>query len=252
MKLLTSVFILLIWLTGCCLGSFLMVVGLRVPIHQSIVLPRSYCPNCHQTLHFFELLPVVSYLFQKGRCRNCHQPISILHLLTESLMGFMFLFIFYTYYLNPIEGLFLIGLASFSLVFTISDIYYQLLPNYLMSLFLLWVIAGQFFLHSQQFYTYLLCGLGFFIFFYLLYQFYPIGGGDVKLLGIIGLLLGYPLTLTAIMIACFSALLIHLPLVLSKKITSKHHIPFAPFIFFGTFSAYFLQEILSDWWLVLS
>lgn len=237
---------LLIWFTGCCLGSFLMVIGLRVPLHQSIVFPRSHCPNCHRSLRFFELIPIFSYLIQKGRCRNCQQVISIVHPIVEALTGFIFLYTFHAYLFLPAEGLFIIGVVSFSLIFIISDSYYQLLPDRLMILFFLWVFLGRLVIHPYPFSFYFFSGLGFFSFFYLLYQFSSttIGGGDVKLLGIIGLLLGYNMTMMAIMIACLSALLISFSLVFSKKISYKHPIPFAPFIFFGTFSVYFLQDVL--------
>jgi len=248
----TGILFLLIWFTGCCFGSFLMVIGLRVPVHQSIVFPRSHCPHCHSTLHFFELIPILSYLIQRGRCRNCQQHISISHPLAEALTGFIFLYIFYTYLFFPKEGLFIIGLVSFSLIFIISDLYYQLLPDRLMIFFFLWVFLGRLVIHPHPFNFYLFSGIGFFSFFYLLYQFSstPIGGGDVKLLGVIGMLLGYDLTLIAIMIACLSAFLVSFPLVISKKINYGHFIPFAPFIFFGSFSAYFLQDIFNTWFIM--
>lgn len=245
----TGIVFLLIWFTGCCFGSFLMVIGLRVPAHQSIVFPRSHCSDCHQTLRFFELIPIVSYLIQKGRCRNCQHRISIWHPLAEAMIGSLFLYAFSTYVFLPVKGLFFIGVVSFSLIFIISDLYYQLLPDRLMILFFLWVFLGRLAIHPYPFSFYFFSGVGFFSFFYLLYQFssIPIGGGDVKLFGIIGLLLGYHLTLVAIMIACLSALLINLPLMIRKKIAFKQPIPFAPFIFLGTFSTYFLQNILTDW-----
>lgn len=243
---------LLVWFTGCCFGSFLMVIGLRVPVHQSIVFPRSHCPTCHQTLRFFELIPILSYLVQKGRCRNCQQPISISHPLAEALTGFIFLYLFYTYLFFPKEGLFIIGLVSFGLIFIISDIYYQLLPDRVMIFFFLWVFLGRLVIHPYPFSFYFFSGMGFFSFFYLLYQFssIPIGGGDIKLFGIIGLLLGYNLTLIAIMIACFSALLVNFPLVVSKRITYKHPIPFAPFIFFGSFLTYIFQDTVTTWFML--
>lgn len=247
-----SILSLLIWFTGCCFGSFLMVIGLRVPVHQSIIFPRSHCPTCHQTLRFFELIPIFSYLVQKGRCRNCQQTISISHPLAEALTGFIFLYLFYTYLFFPKEGLFIIGLVSFGLIFIISDIYYQLLPDRVMIFFFLWVFLGRLVIHPYPFSFYFFSGMGFFSFFYLLYQFssIPIGGGDIKLFGIIGLLLGYNLTLIAIMIACLSALLVNFPLVVSKRITYKHPIPFAPFIFFGSFLTYFFQDTVTTWFML--
>lgn len=235
---------LLIWFTGCCLGSFLMVIGSRVPIHQSIVFPRSHCTNCHHTLHIFELIPILSYLIQKGVCRDCQQKISILYPLVEFFMGFVFLFIFSTYLYFPAEGLFITGIVAFSLIFIVSDIYYQLLPNNLMLPFFLWVFLGRLVIHPYPISFYIFSGLGFFSFFYLFYQLSstPIGGGDVKLLGIIGLLLGYHSSLVALLFASLSAILVCLPLMFSKRISYNHPIPFAPFIFLGTFIAYCLQD----------
>lgn len=233
---------LLIWFTGCCLGSFLMVIGTRVPIHQSIVYPRSHCTNCHHTLHIFELIPILSYLIQKGRCRDCQQKISILYPLTELFMGFIFLFVFSTYLSFPVEGVFITGIVAFGLIFIISDSYYQLLPNNLMSLFFLWVLLGRLIIHPYPISFYVFSGLGFFSFFYLVYHFSstPVGGGDVKLFGIIALLLGYHSSLVALLFASVSAILVYLPLILSKKVSCEHPIPFAPFIFLGTFIAYCL------------
>lgn len=233
---------LLIWFTGCCLGSFLMVIGSRVPIHQSIVFPRSHCTYCHHTLHVFELIPVLSFLMQKGRCHDCHQKISILYPLIELLMGFIFLFIFSTYLFFPAEGLFITGVVAFSIIFIVSDIYYQLLPNNLMLLFFLWVFLGRLIIHPYPISFYIFSGLGFFSCFYLFYQLssIPIGGGDVKLLGIIALLLGYHSSLIALFFASLSAILVYFPLMFSKKISYHHQIPFAPFIFLGTLIAYCL------------
>lgn len=233
---------LLIWFTGCCLGSFFMVIGSRVPIHQSIVFPRSHCTNCQHTLSIFELIPILSYLIQKGRCRDCQQKISVFYPLVELFMGFVFLFIFSTHLFFPAEGLFITGIVAFGLIFLISDSYYQLLPNNLMSLFFLWVFLGRLVIHPYPISFYLFSGLGFFSFFYLVYHFsaIPIGGGDVKLLGIIALLLGYHSSIVALLFASLSAILVYLPLMFSKKISYHHPIPFAPFIFLGTFIAYCL------------
>lgn len=241
--MLTSCLYLLIWFTGCCLGSFLMVIGSRMPIHQSIVFPRSHCTNCHHTLPIFELIPVLSFLMQKGRCRSCQQKISILYPLVELLMGFVFLFIFFTYLPFPTEGLFITGIVAFGLIFIVSDSCYQLLPDNLMYLFLLWVLLGRLAIHPHPISFYVFSGLGFFSFFYLVYQVSstPIGGGDVKLLGIIALLLGYHLSLVALLFASLSAILVCYPLMFSKKLSYDHPIPFAPFIFLGTFVAYYLQ-----------
>jgi leader peptidase (prepilin peptidase)/N-methyltransferase len=82
---------LLLFIYGLLLGSFYNVVGLRVPINQSIVAPRSACPRCHHRLTAVELIPVFSFLNQRGKCRKCGTRISPLYPFVELMTAVLFL-----------------------------------------------------------------------------------------------------------------------------------------------------------------
>ena len=69
---------------GACFGSFFNVVIYRLPLNESIMKGRSYCPNCYHQLSWYDLLPIVSYLCLKGRCRYCLKKIGISHLVIEN------------------------------------------------------------------------------------------------------------------------------------------------------------------------
>lgn len=230
-------FFLLIGLLGCCSGSFFMVIGLRVPLGQSIIRPASHCTDCQHSLGPTELIPVFSFLFQKGRCRHCRTPLSLFYPFSEIWTGFLFIFVALTFAAHPQELFLMYVLVAFSLILSITDLYYQVLPDSLMALFLLFVLIGRIWYHPLSFTHYLFSGLFYFSLFYILYWVtdQAIGGGDVKLFGILGLFLGFKLLLLTLFAASFSLLLLTSILLLFKKITRQTLLPFAPFIFFGVF-----------------
>ncbi|MBM6615110.1 prepilin peptidase [Desemzia sp. RIT804] len=242
-----SLFPLLIY--GLIWGSFLTVVGLRIPLNQPIIFSRSCCPHCQHTLSSKELIPLFSILFQKGKCRHCHQSIALFYPCTEiatALLGILVFAIAQPNWLS-LGSLFLV--LSFGIIFSISDLTAQILPDKLMLLFLSFVCMLHFFNRTEDFFSYLISGLLFFCFFYLFYLFFPssIGGGDVKYYGILGFLLGYQTTLFALLLACSMACIIYLPLYLSKKHNKKKPIPFAPFIFLGAYVACLSSPLFFDY-----
>ena len=234
-----SVFLLflLIGLLGCCFGSFFMVVGLRIPLGQSIVHPASHCADCQHSLGLTELIPVFSFLLQKGRCRHCRASLSLFYPLSEIWTGFLFVSIALAFAAQPQELFLMYVLVAFSLIFSVTDLHYQLLPVSLMAFFFSLVLIGRMLYHPLSFTHYLLSALFYFSLFYALYWItdQAIGGGDVKLFGILGLFLGFKLMLFTLFAASLSLLLLASILLLLKKITRQTHLPFAPFIFFGVF-----------------
>ena len=234
---------------GLIWGSFLTVVGLRAPLNQSFVFSRSSCPHCQHTLSSTELIPLFSILFQKGKCRHCQHPIALLYPLVEFTTAFLFVFSFLWVQPNWINlgSLFLI--LSFGIVFSVSDLTTQILPDKIMLLFFTVVFLFQLFIRPKDFFSYLICGIGFFTFFYLFYLFFPtsIGGGDVKYYGILGFLLGYQTTALAILLTCILASAVYLPLRFLKKHHKNQLIPFAPFIFLGAYTAYLISPLFFDY-----
>ena len=86
-----TIFYILIFCIGCLFGSFSTLAVYRIPLHQDITHKRSYCPNCNHKLSFFDMIPILSYVFLKGKCRYCKQKIRIRYLLLEISTGLVFL-----------------------------------------------------------------------------------------------------------------------------------------------------------------
>lgn len=117
-----------LFIVGAVFASFLQVVGVRVPQNMSIVTPRSHCFSCKHTLSWYELIPIFSYFFLKGKCKNCHARITITSPLFETLLGMLFVYGFYLYGLDVDYIVYLLFLCiGFTL--TISDIYYMIVPT---------------------------------------------------------------------------------------------------------------------------
>ncbi|WP_051912611.1 prepilin peptidase [Carnobacterium funditum] len=226
-----------IWMIGACFGSFFMVIGLRIPIGHSIVHPRSTCSNCFHYLGTLELIPFFSYVIQKGHCRHCHTTFSFLYPFTEALTGLLFVLVFFQFINQPKEILLLFFLIAFGIIFFISDLYYFLLPDSLMLLFFSSTIIVRLWFHPLPLYYYFISGISFFLLFYAFYCFTSqgIGGGDVKLFGVLGLFFGFELTLLVLFIACLVSLVTGLIFFYFKKKSRQTPFPFAPFIFLGAF-----------------
>ena len=242
-----SLFPLMIY--GLIWGSFLTVVGLRAPMKQPFVFSRSCCPNCQHALSPKELVPLFSMLFQKGKCRHCKHPIALLYPLTEITTAFLLVMNFLWTQPDWIEFTNLFLLLSFGTVFSISDLTTQILPDKIMGLFLTTVFLFQLLAHPETISYYLLCGVGFFSFFYLFYLLFPdsIGGGDVKYYGILGFLLGYQTTVLALLLACSAACIFYFPVYLSNKRSKVQPIPFAPFISLGAYVAFLISPLFFNY-----
>ncbi len=244
-----TVYLLILCVYGVVWGSFLTVVGLRVPLNQPITVSRSACPNCHRILSAKELIPVFSFLHQKGKCRNCGQQISLIYPIIELVSAAAFCLI----YVTSNDQLFQIIspglLLTFGIIFSVSDLTYQILPDRIMRWFATTVFAAHLFNDMQDFLLYSASGIIFFLLFYLFYRIFPdsIGGGDVKCYAVLGFLLGYQTCVLGLLLACLLVFAVYLPLLLAKKITSQRVIPFAPFIFTGAFMAYFIGPAFYEW-----
>ncbi len=126
--------IIIFFIFGTVFGSFFNVLGLRLPTKSLLSEQRSYCDHCRRQLGWQELIPIWSYLAQKGRCRECEAKISPLYPVMELVTGLLFAFTYYFYGWTPelVLGLLLIALI---IPVTVSDLTYRKVPNQLLLVF---------------------------------------------------------------------------------------------------------------------
>ena len=225
------------FILGATVASFLNVIAKSIPINQNWWSRRSACPHCQNTLKPLQLIPILSFLIQKGRCKPCHAPIPALYPLTEIAGGLLFTFPLAFPTNSNIHPLQTWLFFSLLLTVTLTDLYYQLIPNKILIAF-----GTPLFLMQPNIAT----AITGFLFFYgtsllgkVLFKKDTIGGGDIKLYLVIGLVLSIQSLLLSITISSAIALLY--VFIFAKD---KHTpLPFAPFISLGAVIAYFLSML---------
>ena len=123
-----------IFIIGLCIGSFLNVCIYRLPRGQSLLYPPSHCPYCQNLIKWYDNIPLVSYLFLRGRCRFCHTPISIRYPLVETFTGTLFLFALLSHPINFTSSFFLLLLKNLIFISLLLPIFFidlenQIIPN---------------------------------------------------------------------------------------------------------------------------
>ena len=237
-----------IFIFGSILGSFYNVVIYRLPRKESIVVGSSHCPSCNTSIKPYDLIPVLSYFILGGKCRSCKKPYSFRYPLIEFLSGILFAF---TYHVYGYSWSTLIGiiLASILLIITMIDI--DTMEIYDAFQVLLFILAIAFITQSN-----LPLGdhlIGFFI---ISVPFYVIalitngmGGGDIKLIAMGGLLLGWKATLVAFFIASIIGGMVAILLVLLKQQGRKSLIAFGPYLCLGIYIAFLYGNTIFGWYI---
>jgi len=222
---------ILVFVFGLIIGSFLNVVIYRFPRNESIVYPPSHCTNCKSELKPYDLVPIVSYIFLRGRCRYCGNRISIRYPIVELLTGFIYLILF-IYFGISIKSLLYAFLASLLIVITFIDMEHKIIPN---KVILIGLIAGAAFrvlMFNYGLWDYIvgfLIGGGVLLLISLLSG-GEMGGGDIKLMAMIGLFIGWKLTISTLFLAVVLGAIGGIAMILFKIKTRKDYIPFGPYI----------------------
>ena len=239
---------IVIFLLGLLLGSFYNVVGLRVPKGESIVAPRSHCPSCKRTLTAFELIPVVSYVLQKGKCRACSARISFVYPFVELSTAILFTLapLFVGWSAEIVVSWTLISL--FVIIF-VSDVHYMVIPNRILLFFAPLLLIERITLAPLTPWWDSLLGsfVGFMMLFLIaLVSKGGMGGGDIKLFAVIGLALGVKLTVLAFFLSTFVGTMFGLIGMAIGHVKRGEPMPFGPAIVVGTLIAYFFGEAMID------
>lgn len=238
-----------IFTMGLFLGSFFNVVGIRIPNKESL-MGRSHCPNCGKTLGPLELFPIIGYLFLKGKCKECNTKISAKYPLMEFITATLFLTSFVFLQHNMVEYILIVLFISLMVILTVSDLYYQIIPDMILIVFLPLIFVLRIAEPIEMWYDGIIGGLIGFGFMYLMALYGKIrfkkdamGGGDIKLYFIIGIVLGYQLVILSLFFAALFGLVFSI--VIKKK---TGHVPFVPFIFAGSMLTYFVGSGIIEWY----
>lgn len=238
-------YFIIFFLLGTILGSFYQVVGTRLPLGQSIMYPGSHCDVCQHPLKTRDLIPVVSFLFQKGRCRYCKTKLSILHPIVELGTGLLFAISYYSFGFT-IALWIALGVVSCFIIILVSDLNYLIIPDEVILFFSIYFLFFQF-LNGGAWNAilHILTGILLFAIMYgflclgnKLFQKESLGGGDVKIMFLIGLVIDPFQGLFSIFLASMIALPISIFLYYQNK---ENVIPFGPFLMLALLILYFMK-----------
>lgn len=233
------------FLFGFAIGSFLNSVIHRLETGESLISKRSYCPQCKKTLSWLELIPLVSFILQKGRCKHCKKSISLQYPLVELATGVLFLLIF-----NYQFSVFSLFVVSCLIVIFVYDLKYYIIPNEVIYLGIIVAFLYRLFNGFDYFLAAIIAG-AFFLAIVLISRGKWMGGGDIKLALFMGLVLGWPNILIALFLAFLVGAFASIILMILKKKTLKSQIPFGPFLAGATIVTMFLGDVLINWYLNL-
>jgi leader peptidase (prepilin peptidase) / N-methyltransferase len=243
-------------LLGLCVGSFLNVCIHRLPLAQSVVSPGSRCPKCGYELRWFDNIPVVSYAILRGRCRRCGTSISARYPIIELITMAVFVAHYAVFGLDIVLVPRLLFASALIALFAI-DLEHHLLPNAItlpgivvglaFSLLLppgvqsallgaligggvLWLIGEVYFRFAGQ---------------------EGMGGGDVKMLAMIGAFLGWKLVLVTLVFSSVAGSIIGLLVLATKRGGMKHALPYGTFLALGALVASLFGEQIVAWYVGL-
>ncbi|MFC6465659.1 prepilin peptidase [Marinilactibacillus sp. GCM10026970] len=244
--------ITLFFIYGLVLGSFYNVVGLRIPEGTFFKEKQSYCYTCKRTLGWSELIPVLSYLFQKGKCKGCGNRISAIYPIVEFTTGLLFALSYIVFGWTWMTMVSLV-LVSMIVTVTVSDIAYQKIPNHILLFFLPIFVLIQIFTPAI---TFLSALLGAIMAFTLLLAIIVLsrggmGMGDLKYFTLFGFIFGWKLFLLLFLLSTIYGALINGLLLATNKVTRKTKVPFGPYIGAAALSVLFFGNQLLDLYLSL-
>lgn len=237
---------------GLLIGSFLNCLIYRLPRGISFMRGRSFCPFCRHQLAWFDNIPLLSFLFLKGKCRYCATRISLQYPVVEVLTALAYMTILFTLpHSNAPEVFVMIYywvIASVLLSIFFIDWKHRIIPDELVIIFSITAFLTTVILTGfAGLFIHIATGLSYLLVFLALYFFTQgkgMGFGDIKLSFAIGLLLGFPNIIVSFYLSFLTGAFVSLILVIQGKKKLKSKIPFGPFMVFGTGIAFIWGDAL--------
>ncbi len=228
------------------MGSFYNVLATRLPIGKSIIKPGSHCDACNHKLKWYENIPLISYIIQKGKCKNCGTQISFDVFLSELATGVLFLFS-YLYFGISYNFFIMLILSSLCVIIFVSDFKYMIiLDSPLIVSGVLVIILKTIYYGYKTIIPTLISGIiTFFVMLLVgfigkkMYKRDALGGGDIKLSFVIGMILGVQVAMVSLIFSTFLALPYALATIVLKK---DSEVPFGPFIVASLFIVFLYYD----------
>lgn len=257
-------FSLIFFIFGAMIGSFLNVCIVRIPHGTSIVQPPSHCPKCKSAIRFYDNVPLISYLLLFGRCRACGARISPRYVLVELLMALLAVALYREFGLSFAFMAAVIFVAAL-IVISFIDLEMRIVPDVIslpgIVVGLLFSVVGRYLIHDPSelipsplsALLGILLGGGFLLALAWAYEAFTgvegMGGGDIKLLAMIGAFLGWPSIPVTLFLSSLSGSVIGLTAMLIKGVGRRYALPFAPFLCLGALLYLFFGRQLIDFYI---
>jgi len=223
-------------IAGAAVGSFLNVLICRIPEGKSVVYPSSHCPKCTHSIRFYDNIPLISYLVLRGRCRDCHEKISLRYPLVEALTALMSFLLFWKFGLS-MKYLFSFVFTATLIVITFIDLDLQIIPDVItLPGIPLFFLAAVFFMDVKVMEALLglLIGGGCLFAIAFVYELITkregMGGGDIKLLAMMGAFLGWQSLFFILFVSSLLGAVVGISTMIAKGKDMKYAVPFGPFL----------------------
>ena len=234
---------LLVFISGLIYGSFINVIIFRLPNNISIIFPRSFCPKCKTQISFYNNIPLLSYIIQKGKCFSCKHAISIQYPVIELLLGIISLVSYKLLFLP--EALFFLLITGLLISIIVIDYRYFIIPLELIISIVIICIPYIIYISNWKYHIYgMLIGLGYlsfvFIFTWIITKKQPLGYGDLQLILILGLWLGPLKIISTIFLGSILGIIYWIYLGLKNGYTKDLRLPFGSFLSIASIILYLM------------
>lgn len=241
-------YLIVFFLFGVVIGSFMNVCIFRIPVNQTIVTVPSHCPSCSHRLSWYDLIPIFSYILLRGKCRYCNKGISIQYPFVEILNGLLYILIYIVFGINLLSIIYCIFFSILTIL-SFIDFKHGIVPDKLN--FIIFLLSIPIIILNKQ--NIVLHIVGFFavsvpmLLTALLTN--GFGGGDIKLYAVSGLIIGWKLALLSVFFMSVSASVYAIYSVLYKNKKLNNTIPLVPFISFGIIVSVLFGNSIISWYL---
>lgn len=246
-----SLIYLLVIIYGLIIGSFLNVLILRIPEKEDFVVERSHCMNCGYQLAWYDMIPVFSYLFLKGKCRKCGQPISKQYPIIEALNAVLHFVVFYVNGITFQSSIYCFVTSALLVISVIDFRTFEIPLGLTIFIGVMGIVCAAMDYKHISLYIIGMCSVGLFLeILFILSNGNWIGGGDATLMMAAGLVVGWKKIIVAFFLACILGAVIHS---IRMKVSDEDHVlALGPYLAMGIYIVMIWGDKLINWYCDIS